>query len=102
MNRRRDELSIPWSVNGLAAVTAARGDLDRAAVLVGFAEAGIERAGGEWPPDERRQYEGTLETLRAGLASDALDRARATGAAMSTAEGLDYALSAPAPAAPAG
>ncbi len=102
VTRRRDELAIPWTVNGLAAVTAARGDLDRAAVLVGFAEAGIERAGGEWPPDERRQYEGTLETLRAGLASDALDRARAAGAAMSTAEGLEYALSAPAPAAPAG
>lgn len=102
MNGRGDELAIPWIVNGLAAVTAARGELDRAATLVGFAEAGIERAGGEWPPDERQQYEGTLETLRAGLAPDAVDRARAAGAAMSIAEGVEYALSGSAPAAPAG
>jgi len=28
-----------------------------------------ERAGGEWPPDEREQYEGTLAAIEAGLAA---------------------------------
>jgi tetratricopeptide (TPR) repeat protein len=92
--RRGDEIQIPWIVNGLAAVTAARGDLERAAVLNGFADAGIERAGGKWPPDERRQYEGTLELLRAGLAPEALVQIRDRGAAMSTDEAVAYALSA--------
>ena len=93
MNRRGDELAIPWVVNSLAAVTAARGDHLRAATLLGFAETGIERAGGKWPPDERAQYEGTLETLRNGLAPGDLDRARAEGAAMSTSEAVAYATS---------
>jgi len=87
-------IAIPWIVNGLAAVTAARGDLERAAMLNGFAAAGIEAAGGAWPPDERQQYEGTLATLRAGMTTTALDGARARGAAMSTREGIDFALSA--------
>ena len=93
MNRRGDELAIPWVTNSLAAVTAARGDLVRAATLLGFAEAGIERAGGEWPPDERAQYEGTLQTLRNGLADGDLEQARVAGAAMSTPEGVAFALS---------
>jgi len=93
MWQRRDELAVPWIVNGLAAVTAARGDHSRAATLLGFAEAGIERAGGEWPPDERAQYEGTLTLLRAQLAPDALDRARAEGAALPIAEAVALALS---------
>ncbi|TAJ99987.1 MAG: hypothetical protein EPO36_10170 [Chloroflexota bacterium] len=92
VDRLQDAIMIPWLVNGLAAVTAARGDLDRAAVLNGFAEAGIEAAGGKWPPDERQQYEGTLATLRAGMTMAAMDRARARGATMSTPEGLAFAL----------
>jgi tetratricopeptide (TPR) repeat protein len=102
MNRRGDELAIPWVVNGLAAVTATRGELSRAATLLGFAEAGIERAGGEWPPDERRQYEGTLDLLRAGLPADSLDRAWADGAAMSTAQGVSFARSESPAVTPAG
>jgi tetratricopeptide (TPR) repeat protein len=94
MDRRGDELAIPWVVNSLAAVTAARGDLYRAATLLGFAEAGIERAGGEWPPDERAQYEGTLEVLRTGLSPETLEKARSDGASMSTSNGVAFALSA--------
>ena len=59
----QDELAVPWTINGLAAVLAAKGDLPRAAKLVGVAESLLERAGGEWPPDERAQYESTLERL---------------------------------------
>jgi hypothetical protein len=99
--RQGEELMIPWVVNGLAAVTAALGDLERAAILNGFAEAGIERAGGKWPPDEREQYEWTLATLRAGMAPDALDRAREQGRRLSGAAGVELALSDPPAGAPA-
>ena len=92
VSRRGDELAVPWMMNGLAAVTVEQGDLERAAVLNGFAEAGIERAGGEWPPDERIQFDGTLAKLREGLAPGTLDRARARGAAMSTTESVAFAL----------
>jgi len=93
MSRRGDELAVPWIVNGLAAVAAARGDVERAATLNGYADAGIERAGGEWPPDERQQFEWTLETLRAVMDPDALQKARAAGTAMSTSEAVEFGLS---------
>ena len=89
---RGDEMSLAWSLNGLAAVTAAKGDLDRAATLNGMAAAMLERAGGEWPPDEREQYDGTLSTITAGLPPDVLKRSLAQGAAMSLPDGVAYAL----------
>jgi tetratricopeptide (TPR) repeat protein len=92
---RGDAMAVPWIINGLAAVTAAKGELERAAILNGMAAAMLERAGGEWPPDEREQYEGTLTTIAAGLAPEAIERARARGAAMATSEGIDFALAAP-------
>jgi tetratricopeptide (TPR) repeat protein len=88
----RDEMAIPWSINGLAAVTAAQGRLERAATLIGLAEALIARAGGEWPPDEREQYEGTLAALSEGLSPAALQEVRAAGAAMGLDEAAAFAL----------
>jgi tetratricopeptide (TPR) repeat protein len=89
---RGDAMAIPWILNGLAAVTAAQGRLERAATLNGLAAGLLEQAGGEWPPDEREQYEGTLEAIRAGLEPDAIDRARAAGARMSVEDGVSFAL----------
>jgi non-specific serine/threonine protein kinase len=93
---RGDAMAIPWVINGLAAATAAKGDLARAAVLNGLAEALLERAGGEWPPDEREQFDGTLAEITAGLAPEVAERSRAEGAAMSTEDGVAFALGAPA------
>lgn len=89
---RGDEMSIAWTINGVAAVTAALGDLERAATLHGMAAAMLERAGGQWPPDEREQYDETLATLTAGLPPDALADARSRGAVMSVTDGVAYAL----------
>jgi tetratricopeptide (TPR) repeat protein len=89
---RGDAMAIPWIINGLAAVTAANGELERAATLNGMAQAMLERAGGEWPPDEREQYEGTLAAIEVGLAPDAIERARSAGAAMSAEDGIEFAL----------
>jgi len=87
-----DEMMIAWSINGLAAVVTAQGDNDRAARLVGFAETTLDRAGGEWPPDERVQYEESVATLGKTLPPDDFTRLRSEGAAMSTQTALAYAL----------
>ncbi len=84
---RGDEMSIAWTINGVAAVTAAKGEYERAATLSGMAAAMLDRAGGEWPPDEREQYEETLATVTAGLPPEVLTAARARGAAMSLTDG---------------
>ena len=89
---KRDEMAIPWVINGLAAVTAAQGRLQRAATLVGIAESLLGKAGGEWPPDEREQYEGTLEALSARGSSTDIERARAAGTALDLDKGVAFAL----------
>jgi tetratricopeptide (TPR) repeat protein len=89
---KRDEMAIPWTINGLAAVTAAQGRLERAAMLIGIAESLLAKAGGEWPADEREQYDGTLATLSGGLEPAALETARAAGAAMNLDDGVAFAL----------
>ncbi len=85
-------MSIAWTINSVAAVTAAKGDYERAATLNGMAAAMLERAGGEWPPDEREQYDETLSTVTVGLPPEVLAAARARGAAMSLTDGVAYAL----------
>ena len=85
-------MAIAWSINGLAAATAAQGEHERAATLLGLAAAMLERAGGEWPPDERQQYDETTVALGVALGSAGRDAARARGAAMSTPDGIAYAL----------
>jgi tetratricopeptide (TPR) repeat protein len=91
--RRTDEMAIAWMLNGMAAVTAARGRFERAATLHGLAAAQLDRAGGQWPADERAQFEETLATLDANLPADVLGQFRSRGAAMTTEAALTYALS---------
>jgi hypothetical protein len=81
--RKNDQMAIPWVINGLAAVTAAKGSTERAALLLAIAESLLARAGGEWPADEREQYEGTLAAVSTELAPAELDRLRAEAEAMS-------------------
>jgi tetratricopeptide (TPR) repeat protein len=81
--RKNDQMAIPWVINGLAAVTAAKGRIERAALLLTIAESLLARAGGEWPADEREQYEGTLASVSAEMAPGELDRLRAKAEAMS-------------------
>jgi tetratricopeptide (TPR) repeat protein len=89
---RTDELAIPWMTNAVAAVAAARGSHERAATLIGVADTLMAAAGGGWPPDELAQYEGTVKTCTAALGEDGFERIRAIGGAMTTGEGLAYAL----------
>nr|WP_246280939.1 tetratricopeptide repeat protein [Cellulomonas humilata] len=89
---RGDEMSIAWTLNSLAAVTAAAGDHERAATLLGTAAAMLGRAGGEWPPDEREQHDESLATVAAALPRGVLDEALARGAGLSVTDGVAYAL----------
>ncbi len=90
---REHDLYLSWALNGLAAVTAAKGESPRSATLLGAADSLIARAGGEWPPDEREQYGETDATLREAVPPDELADARAQGAAMTREQVVAYALS---------
>lgn len=88
----RDEIMIPWVINGLAAVTAAQGRLERAATLLGIADGLLERAGGSWPPDEREQYDEALGRVADGVSPETVATARARGAEMLLDEAVGFAL----------
>ncbi len=92
VTRKRDEMAIPWVINGLAAVTAAKGNHQRATTLLAIAEALLARAGGEWPADEREQYEGTLAAVSAALPATVLEGARARANGMTLDECVAAAL----------
>lgn len=89
---RGDQMSIAWTVNSLAAVSAAKGEHERAATLVAMAAAMLGRSGGEWPPDERVQYDETLTTVTAALRPEVLAEACTRGAGFSVTDGVAYAL----------
>lgn len=90
--RKNDQMAIPWVINGLAAVTAAKGSTTRAGLLLAIAESLLARAGGEWPADEREQYEGTLAAVSAALPPGELDRLRAGAGVMSLDQATAAAL----------
>jgi hypothetical protein len=92
VTRKGDQMAIPWVINGLAAVTAAKGEHERAATLLAIAESLLARAGGEWPADEREQYEGTLAIVSAALPESVLEEARATAAKLTLDESVGIAL----------
>jgi tetratricopeptide (TPR) repeat protein len=85
------ELFLAWTLNGLAAVTAAQGRAERAAVLLGAADALMQRAGGAWPPDELEQYDQTRAVLTRDLPADQLERATVRGQALLPDAVVNYA-----------
>lgn len=87
-----DRFMPPFLFSGLAAIAVERGDLGRAATLIGAAEAHLATANMAWPPDERPHYERTLALLTDRLPPDALAAARGRGAAMSGQTAIDFAL----------
>ena len=88
---RGDQMAIAWVLNGLAAVTAAKSEHERAATLLGAAEGQLERAGGEWPPDERAQYEETVAALTTAAPAD-VERWRRAGRGMTPDDAAAFAL----------
>jgi tetratricopeptide (TPR) repeat protein len=91
--RRGDEFMKPFTLSGLAAVATERGKFERAATLIGAAEAIMEAQGAAWPPDERPHYERVVATLTEAMGSE-FDRVRAAGRAMTSSEAASFALGA--------
>jgi tetratricopeptide (TPR) repeat protein len=92
--RRGDAIATAWALNGLAAVTAAQGRAERAAVLLGIADAALADAGGEWPPDERVQHDETVARLSEELGHEDFERARGRGSGMTAEDSVDFAAGA--------
>lgn len=89
-----DEFAKPFAISGLAAIAAERREFERAATLVGAAEAIMEAQHMAWPPDERPHYERMLATLPEAMGAGEFDRARSRGHSMASSEAVDFALGA--------
>ena len=91
--KRGDSSAIPWNLNGLAATAAAQCEFDRAAMLIGAADAAMQASGGAWPPDELAHYERTVTQLTDQMGAAEFERQRAAGYAISTCQAVEFALS---------
>jgi tetratricopeptide (TPR) repeat protein len=91
-HQRGDEWAIPYSLSGMAAIAASRGEFERAARLIGVAEAMMAAQGAAWPPDEMVHYERTLTALTEAMGVAAFGQARAAGRSMAKLEAVEYAL----------
>jgi non-specific serine/threonine protein kinase len=74
-----DVWSLRWALECLAAVALAGGEADRAATLLGAAEAARERLGVDLPPHQRRDRERDAAAARALLGEAAFAAAWAAG-----------------------
>ncbi|HYT13154.1 MAG TPA: tetratricopeptide repeat protein [Candidatus Nitrosopolaris sp.] len=77
--QRGDEWMLPYQLNALAGIAAAKKDFARAATLLGAAAGMMERMGTAWPPDEKPHFETTRSAAEAALAPDSFERAWAEG-----------------------
>ena len=89
------------SLRGLAAATAARGDLESAARMLGAAETIEEQIGEEMEPYERSAFAEALAPVVDRADEPEIAAAWAAGRAMSESEAAAYALAAVAEQAPA-
>ena len=87
-----DEFTKPFAIAGLAAIATERRDGERAARLLGAAEAMMEAQKMEWPPDERPHHEHILATLPRMMGAAEFERARAAGREMSSVDPVAFAL----------
>jgi tetratricopeptide (TPR) repeat protein len=90
--RRGDEFMKPFAMSGLAAIATDRAEFERAATLIGAAEAIMAAQGMAWPPDERPHYERLLRVLPEAIGSGDFERLRAAGRSMDRSEAVAFAL----------
>ena len=92
VERIGDEFTRPFAISGLAAIATERREFERAATLVGAAEAIMEAQHMAWPPDERPHYDRLLADLPEAMGAERLELARGRGRSMSASEAVDFAL----------
>ncbi len=85
-------LYLPWCLEGLAGVAAARGDMARAARLCGARDALWTRLGGALPPAHAAGLAQTLAVSRVALGEDAFGEAWTAGQAMALDAAIAFAL----------
>ncbi len=90
--RRGDRFVFPFALSGLASIATERGESERAATLVGAAEAMMAAQDAAWPPDERPHYERLLAVLPESMGAPAFDLARAAGRSMAPDDAIALAL----------
>ena len=90
--RTGDQFTTPFAISGLASIATERGESERAATLVGAAEAIMEAQQMAWPPDERPHYERLLADLPEMMGIAEFARARASGRSMATKDAVAFAL----------
>ena len=90
--RTGDQFTTPFAISGLATIATERHDFERAATLLGAAEAIMETKHMAWPPDERPHYERLLVDLPEAMDSDDFERARRRGHEMAPRDAVDFAL----------
>jgi tetratricopeptide (TPR) repeat protein len=83
---------IAYGLEGSAELDTALGHDERAALLLGAADALFEELGVALQDDDRETYERVVEELRARLGSDAFDAARAVGRGLRMEEAIGEAL----------
>jgi tetratricopeptide (TPR) repeat protein len=88
------------AVEHLAQVAAETGDPERAARLLGYADAVYRELGYVREPTERRGYEHALELIRAALPEDRIASLLAAGEAMDQEAAVAAALAIPQPGTP--
>ena len=94
MSRRSgDSRGMAYAILGLACMAGDAGDLDRAGVLHGAAQAFQDRTGSPWEELEARYRRDSLAQARARMGDEQLERAYAQGMALSLEKALDLALS---------
>ena len=81
-HRIGDQFTRPFAISGLAAIAMERRQFERAATLVGAAEAIMEAQHMAWPPDERPHYDRMLVVLPEAMGVDEFEQARTAGRGM--------------------
>ena len=90
--RNGDNWHLAYAVLGLACLAGDAGDWDRAAALHGVAQAFQDRTGNSWQESAARDRRDSLDQAGAHLGAEQLERAYATGLALSLDKALDLAL----------
>ncbi|MBV8219952.1 MAG: hypothetical protein JO325_15920, partial [Solirubrobacterales bacterium] len=90
--QREDEWMLPYDLSSLAAIALERGEFERAAVLIGAAEAVMTAQGAAWPPDERPHYERTIGKLSEAMDAADFEMARAEGQRLDPHRAVELAL----------
>jgi predicted ATPase/DNA-binding SARP family transcriptional activator len=83
---------VAYCLDVLAAIAASRGDVGRAARLLGAADALLERFGAALEPFEGKVHERTVSTVRAQLDEDTFARCAAKGRALTVEQATAEAL----------